>query len=68
MPAQPGTYRYFSELSAIDEDDDRPGALDMVRRLVSGHETAVRTARTARDVDAVTREAIQFCSLGPAST
>ncbi|MCL4421598.1 MAG: DNA starvation/stationary phase protection protein [Actinobacteria bacterium] len=46
----PGTYREFSELSAIGEDDRAPDAMDMVRRLVAGNETATRTARSAMPV------------------
>ena len=49
LPA-PGTYRQFSELSAITEDDSIPAAQDMIRNLVEGHET---TARTARKVFAI---------------
>ena len=41
----PGTYRQFSELSAIKEDPGIPKAEDMIRRLVDGHETVARTAR-----------------------
>jgi starvation-inducible DNA-binding protein len=41
----PGTYRQFSQLSAIKEDDEIPKAQDMIRRLVEGHETVARTAR-----------------------
>jgi starvation-inducible DNA-binding protein len=41
----PGSYRRFSELSAIKEDDGVPKAEDMIRRLVDGHETVARTAR-----------------------
>ncbi|GMV87009.1 MAG: DNA starvation/stationary phase protection protein [Dehalococcoidia bacterium] len=44
VPA-PGTYRQFAALSAIKEDDGVPAALQMVRLLVEGHETAARTAR-----------------------
>jgi starvation-inducible DNA-binding protein len=44
LPA-PGSYRKFSELSAIKEDDGVPKAEDMIRRLVEGHETVARTAR-----------------------
>lgn len=43
----PGTYRQFSALSSIKEDDGIPKAEDMIRRLVEGHETVARTARTA---------------------
>jgi starvation-inducible DNA-binding protein len=41
----PATYSQFVKLSAIDEDDGVPPALDMVRKLVAGHETVARTAR-----------------------
>ncbi len=44
LPA-PGSYRKFSELSAIKEDDGVPKADTMIRRLVEGHETVARTAR-----------------------
>jgi starvation-inducible DNA-binding protein len=43
----PGTYRAFGALSMIEEEDGVPKALDMVRSLVAGHETVVRTARAA---------------------
>ncbi len=42
----PGTYRQFAELTSIVEDDDAPDAMEMVRRLVTSHETVVRTARS----------------------
>lgn len=42
----PGTYREFAALSSIDEDTDSPNASDMIRRLVAGQETVVRTARS----------------------
>lgn len=41
----PGTYRQFSALSAIKEEDSVPKAQDMIRKLVEGHETVARTAR-----------------------
>jgi starvation-inducible DNA-binding protein len=44
VPA-PGTYKKFSELSAIKEEDGVPRAQDMISLLVSGHETVARTAR-----------------------
>lgn len=51
----PGTYKKFIALSAIREDDDVPGADEMIRRLVDGHETVARTARdvfrTAEDAN-----------------
>ncbi|HQR39251.1 MAG TPA: DNA starvation/stationary phase protection protein, partial [Blastocatellia bacterium] len=41
----PGTYKEFGKLSSVPEEDHVPAALDMVRLLVSGHETCSRTAR-----------------------
>jgi starvation-inducible DNA-binding protein len=41
----PGTYKAFSSLSAIKEEDGIPKAEDMIRLLVEGHETVARTAR-----------------------
>ena len=43
----PGTYKQLASLSSIKEDDGVPKAEDMIRRLVEGHETVARTARTA---------------------
>ncbi|MCU0259846.1 MAG: DNA starvation/stationary phase protection protein [Ilumatobacteraceae bacterium] len=42
----PGSYREFAELSTITEDDDRPDATEMIRRLVKAHEAVARTARS----------------------
>ncbi|MCB0997411.1 MAG: DNA starvation/stationary phase protection protein [Acidimicrobiales bacterium] len=42
----PGSYREFAALSSIPEDDDRPDAVEMIRRLVAAQEAVVRTART----------------------
>ncbi len=42
----PATYREFAELASISEDDDAPDATEMIRRLVKGQETVVRTARS----------------------
>lgn len=42
----PASYREFIQLSTVPEDDDRPDATEMVRRLVKGQETVARTART----------------------
>ena len=42
----PGSYREFAELTVIDEDDDRPDANEMIRRLVKGQEAVARTARS----------------------
>ena len=41
----PATYKKFTELSAIKEEDGVPKAQDMIRLLVEGHETVARTAR-----------------------
>ncbi len=42
----PGSYRQFAELSSVPEEGDAPGADEMIRRLVAGQETVVRTARS----------------------
>jgi starvation-inducible DNA-binding protein len=42
----PGSYTEFSRLATITEDTDTPTATDMIRRLVDGQETVVRTARS----------------------
>jgi starvation-inducible DNA-binding protein len=42
----PGTYRQFSALSSIEQQDGIPKAQDMIRLLVQGHETVARTARS----------------------
>jgi starvation-inducible DNA-binding protein len=42
----PGSYAEFSELSTVTEDTEKPEALEMVRRLVEGHESVARTARS----------------------
>lgn len=41
----PGTYKQFTQLSSIQEEDGVPKAQDMIRLLVAGHETVARTAR-----------------------
>ena len=41
----PATFKEFSRLATIKEEDGVPQALQMVRQLVDGHETAARTAR-----------------------
>ena len=43
----PGTYRQYSALSSIKEEDGIPRAQDMIRLLVEGHEAVARTAREA---------------------
>ena len=42
----PGSYREFTQLSSVAEDDDQPNATDMIRRLVKDQETVARTARS----------------------
>jgi starvation-inducible DNA-binding protein len=41
----PATLGDFGSLSSISEDDFPPPALEMVRNLVTGHETVIATAR-----------------------
>ena len=43
----PGSFAAFKELSSIEEREDVPSAEEMVKELVRGHETVVRTAREA---------------------
>lgn len=43
----PGTFIEFSELTSIDEQQDEPEAMEMVRRLAVGNEQVLRTARQA---------------------
>jgi len=42
----PGSYTDFQKLSAIPETSGVPSATDMIRELVQGQETVVRTARS----------------------
>ena len=42
----PGTYGQYAKLSSIDEDEGVPAALDMVKKLVKGHEACAKTARS----------------------
>jgi starvation-inducible DNA-binding protein len=42
----PGTYREFIKLSSIKELDSAPSAKEMIKDLVSGQESVVRTARS----------------------
>jgi starvation-inducible DNA-binding protein len=41
----PGSYRAFSELTTIEEEENVPSAEEMIRQLVIGQEAVVRTAR-----------------------
>lgn len=42
----PGTYAEFVKLASIKEEPGVPDAETMIQRLLEGHETAVRTARS----------------------
>ena len=42
----PGSYVEFGKLTAIKEASDVPTAHEMIRHLVEGHETVVKTARS----------------------
>ncbi len=42
----PGTYAEFMKLASIKEEPGVPSAEAMIERLLEGHETAVRTARS----------------------
>ena len=42
----PGSYKQFSELSSIEEETGNPNAEEMIRQLVIGQETVVKTARS----------------------
>jgi starvation-inducible DNA-binding protein len=41
----PGSYKAFASLTAVEEEDAVPSAEEMIRQLVLGQETVVRTAR-----------------------
>jgi starvation-inducible DNA-binding protein len=43
----PGTYKRYAELSSITEEPDVPSAKEMIRQLVEGQETLIRSARAA---------------------
>ena len=42
----PGSYREFGKLTAIKESEGTPTANEMIKQLVEGQETVVRTARS----------------------
>ncbi len=42
----PGSYTEFGQLTSVADGGGNPGALEMVRQLVDGHEAVIRTART----------------------
>ena len=41
----PGSYKQFAKLTSIEEEVSVPAAQDMVKQLVSGHESVIKTAR-----------------------
>ena len=41
----PGSYKAFAALTSVEEEDAVPSAEEMIRQLVLGQETVVRTAR-----------------------
>lgn len=41
----PGSYGEFARLGSVSDEEGAPEALEMVRRLVTGHEAVIRTAR-----------------------
>ena len=43
----PGTYKQFAQLSSLKEVENIPEAEDMIKLLVEGNETVVRTCREA---------------------
>lgn len=43
----PGTFKEFNEITSINEDTDRPKALEMVSRLAEANEQVIRTVREA---------------------
>ena len=42
----PGSYKAFSKLTSIEEEDGVPEAKEMIRQLVAGHEAVAKTARS----------------------
>ena len=54
----PGSYREFGKLTQVKESEGSPDAQEMIRQLVAGQETVVRTARSVfPDVEAAHDEA-----------
>ena len=49
----PGSYAAFAKLSSIEDAEGVPKATKMIKELVKGHETVVRTARTTLDAASV---------------
>lgn len=52
-PMAPGSYRELSHLASVVDSDGAPEAMEMVRRLIEGHEVVLRTAgAVARSAEA----------------
>lgn len=45
----PGSFKEFNQLTSIEEDTEKPKAMEMVRRLAVANEQVLRTARKALD-------------------
>jgi starvation-inducible DNA-binding protein len=45
----PGTFKEFHQLTSIEENTEKPEAMEMVRRLAVANEQVLRTARKALD-------------------
>ncbi|MBK7054225.1 MAG: DNA starvation/stationary phase protection protein [Leptospiraceae bacterium] len=45
----PGTYGEMSKLTNLKEDTEVPKATDMIKNVIQGHETVIRTAREIFD-------------------
>src|SRR5262245_1459538 len=58
LPA-PGTYADFAERSSIKEERGVPSAEQMIRQLIDGQETAIRTARSAFPVAERTHDQVR---------
>lgn len=52
----PATYRDFVQLTAIKEPESVPPYREMIQQLVDGHETVIRTARSAFPVAETARD------------
>ena len=46
----PGSYKQFSDLTSIEEEITIPPAIEMIKKLVRGHETVAKTARSIFEV------------------
>jgi starvation-inducible DNA-binding protein len=46
----PGTYAEMSKLTSVKEDTKVPKAQDMIKNVIQGHETVIRTAREIFEV------------------